>query len=61
VLGEREPGHLDVVRRGIGSGVAGAQLDGQRFPGPAEPVVSERGQWVEPECLLPRRRCLLFL
>ena len=36
-LGEGEPGGLDVVRGGVGAGVAGSQRDGQRFPGPSGP------------------------
>jgi hypothetical protein len=60
-LGQRQPGHLDVLGCGVDPGVPGPQHDGQCSPARSSDVVSERGQRVEPERLLPRRRSLLFL
>ena len=46
-LGQREPGHLDVLAGGVRSGVPGAQHDGQRLPARPGAVVGERGERVE--------------
>ena len=43
-LRQREPGHLDVLGRGVRPGVPGAQHDGQRLPARPGAVVGERGE-----------------
>jgi hypothetical protein len=60
-LGQRQAGRLDVLSRRVRSRVAGPQHDGQRFPGTARTVISEDGQGMEAERLLPRRRGLLLI
>jgi hypothetical protein len=60
-LRQRPRRHLDVLTSGARSGVAGPQHDGQCFAAGSGTVISERGQRVEPERLLPRRlRLFLF-
>ena len=60
-LRQRQLGHFDVLSRRVRSGVPGPQFDGQRFAARPGAMVGERGQGVEPERLLPRRRGQLFL
>ena len=60
-LRQRQPGHLDVLGRGVRSGVPGAQQDGQGLPACPIAVVGERSQRMEPIGLLPGRSGFLFL
>jgi hypothetical protein len=60
VLRQCQPGHLDVLGRGVRSGVAGAQQDGQRLPARSGAVVGERGRRMEPERLIGESGFLLL-
>jgi hypothetical protein len=60
-LGQRQPGHLDMLRRGIRPGVPGAQQNGQRLPARSGAVVGERGRRMKPIGLLPGRGSFLLL
>src|SRR5699024_3589536 len=60
-LGESLPGDADVIGGGVRAGVAGPELDRQRFPGPFAAVIQERAQRVVAEAAFERWCGLLLL